>query len=372
MDEKWGMGRSSSSPGFIPVAKHLQKMREPPPMTPAEDEPGRAAALAMTATWPLVEAGFRQDSGPGSRELPRRLSTFIEPMALATLVPLGSTKKQQLQSQLLQRPHGGPQEQALGGPLRKYIARRCFEVQHSSMEEPLCAYKSLEASQMRWPHSFRRFHLTDGIRVTDNDTIVVSARDHTTMTKTGRSRASTGHVTFSHTHLTKLTLDSQELGQILAEHPPGGAYAWTLRELERVFRTRTGRTGCWSHYGVPFADFINCFPKSIERFGSKNELLRLRTKSRCGMLERHQEIMTKLAQARLHNQEEEQRRRRAEHLPDIRTNRFKAVFRPSPLCSTQQTASLEKSASLPAGAFSVKASGVQLSSAMEPEAMENS
>merc|ERR1719367_2099665 len=105
---------------------------------------------------------------------------------------------QRLQQSLGERTSGGPKEQMRSAPERLRCTRNC-EIMHSSLEEPLSHYKSLEPSRPHWPSSHRRFHLDNGIRVLDHDTVVIDAHDTMRKTKKGMMRCSSGTVTYSNT-----------------------------------------------------------------------------------------------------------------------------------------------------------------------------
>jgi len=207
----------------------------------------------------------------------------------------GLSKEQRKQQLLGQRRRGGPLEQVVSAPLRLSRTRET-EVCHSFMEEPLSRYKKLEPSRPHWPKHFRRFHLMDGIRVQDQDTVILSARDRIYKTKRGQLRNSSGSITYSASHLLKVELDVEDLANIARCHPPGGAHDWTLPKLEWVFKERTGRVGSWAHYEVPFRSFLALFPKTFEFVGDK--FVRLRHRSMSRVLDKPQEAIIRLARAR--------------------------------------------------------------------------
>lgn len=227
-----------------------------------------------------------------SQSLPDMSATFNTVTSEMT-----ETKEQRMQRTLGMRDRGGPREQVLSPPQRLRHTRG-VEVLHSSLEEPLSHYKTLEPQVPRWPSTWRRYHLNHGIRVIDQDTVMVSARDKLCKTKMGLQRSSSGTVTYSHTHLTKVQLDVEVLGQICGEGIPGGGHAWTPAKMERIFRERTGRPGSWAHYEVPFKKFLELFPKTFELFGPEQCFVRLRKKGRNLVLDVTEDAIVRLARAR--------------------------------------------------------------------------
>lgn len=207
------------------------------------------------------------------------------------------THHQTLQLSLTQRERGGPLEQTGSTASRLRNTRSC-EILHSSMEEPLARYKSLESLKPRWQASWQRYHKDNGIRVVDQDTIVVSARDKVEQTKKGLLRSSSGSVTYSHTHKLKAQLDVEALADILADPPPGGGHYWTPRRLEFIFKERTGRPGSWVHYDVGIKAFLVLFPRTFEVFGPKQDYIRLVRKVRSPVLDNAEDAMVRLAQAK--------------------------------------------------------------------------
>jgi len=204
-----------------------------------------------------------------------------------------------LQRALGQRDRGGPHEQTMSKPQRLAMTRS-GEITHSSLHEPLTAWKSLESHNPRWPSTWRRYHLNHGIRVVDHDTVVVSARDKVQMTPNGLFRSSTGSVTYSHTQKNKAELEVQELAHILLNGPPGSSQLWTPEKLERLFKERTGRCGVWGHYDIGLRAFLLCFPKTFELYGTNHEFVRLKRARSTRILDNVEEAMTRLARARVH------------------------------------------------------------------------
>jgi len=202
-----------------------------------------------------------------------------------------------LQQSLSVRRSGGPQEQTRSKPSRLRNTRSCC-ILDSSLEEPLTYYKGLEPVKPHWPHSWRRLHLTEGIRVRDMDTVVVPSRDCLTKTKKGMLRSSSGTVTYSSTHAHKVELDAQALVGILQDGVPGGRQYWTPPRLAVEFQTRTGRSGVWKHYEIGINTFLLVFPKTFDLFGPSMEFVRLHRQS-CQMLLDHiEDAMTRLAMCR--------------------------------------------------------------------------
>lgn len=210
------------------------------------------------------------------------------------------TAHQKLQRSLVDHPSrrgGGPREQTMSPPQR-LRGTRSTEILHSSLEEPLSNYKSLEPVRPRWPTYWRRFHLNDGIRVKDQDTVLVESCDKHVKTKKGLIRDSSGFVTYSETHRRKAEIDVMFLAQILNGGIPGGGHAWTPRKLERIFKERTGRRGTWVEYEVPIKHFISLFPKTFEQFGPDMQFVRLRHMLRPQVMDSTEDAMARLACAR--------------------------------------------------------------------------
>lgn len=245
------------------------------------------------------------------------------------------TVHQQLQRSLSQRSGGGPFEHIRSLPARLRNTRSC-DIMHSSMEEPLSPYKSLESLRPRWQSTHHKFHLTDGMWVADQDTIVLSARDKLTKTKHGLVRTSSGTVTFSNTHREKAELDVQLLADIISEGVPGGGHNWTPKKLEHVFQMRSGRPGVWAHYEVPFVAFLHLFPRTFEMFGN-NGYVRDRARRTRGtkILDNMEDAVARLARARESGavekfaQPDGGKSHKSEDLalPELKQHRFKAAFR---------------------------------------------
>lgn len=209
------------------------------------------------------------------------------------------TRHQMLQRALAERKSGGPHEQTRSKAFRLQATRSC-EVSHSSLEEPLTHWKSLESLKPQWPHSIRRYHKDHGIRVVDNDTVVISARDQVQKTPNGLIRSSSGSVTYSHTQRQKAEIEVQELAHILSDGPPSGSPGWTPKKLEWIFKERAGRPGVWGHYNIGIKAFLLCFPKTFEMYGNGQEFVRLRRARNTIVLDDAEEAMTRLARARWH------------------------------------------------------------------------
>jgi len=233
------------------------------------------------------------------------------------------------------RERGGPREQVRSAPERLRSARSC-EVLHSSLAEPLQAYKSLEPLRPHCPKSWRRFHLKEGFRVADQDTVVVPANDTLRKTRKGLARSSGGTVTYSATHRLKVELDVQEIAQILGGDVPGGGIAWTPRRLEWIFKERTGRPGCWVHYDLGIKGFLGLFPKSFEFFAD-GRYVQLRRRLGTTVLDDIEGSMVRLARSRHDGVLEhvvgvatdaKVDVARTMSLPQLRTHRFKSVYVP--------------------------------------------
>lgn len=276
------------------------------------------------------------------------------------------TPHQRLQRSLYDRRRGGPIEQTQSAPQRMRNTRST-EILHSSLEEPLSTYKSLEPVRPRWPTYWRRYHLCHGIRVKDQDTILVEANDKHVKTKKGLIRTSSGFVTYSETHRRKVELDVVFLAQVLNGGIPGGGHAWQPRKLERVFKERCGRDGTWNHYEIPLKHFLTLFPKTFEQFGPDLQFVRLRHMLKPQLMDNTEDAMSRLALARergfiephphidgtvgLHNEElqevfaamDEGRpdspgpglekvkaglRGKTPNLPELRNQRVKAAYKP--------------------------------------------
>lgn len=194
--------------------------------------------------------------------------------------------------------HGGPHhELTMSRPSRFRKTRSCA-ILDSTLEEPLTYYKSLEPVKPHWPHTWRRLHLTEGIRVRDMDTVVVPSRDTLTKTKKGMLRSSSGTVTYSAVHACKVELDAQILAQICGDGVPGGGHAWTPSRLSVEFQTRTGRSGVWVHYEIGITSFLLVFPKTFDLFGPGRQYVRLHRPSRLTVLDKTEDAMVRLAMCR--------------------------------------------------------------------------
>jgi len=213
--------------------------------------------------------------------------------------PLGriETPHQTLQRSLEKRRGGAPIEQCMSPPQRLRSLRNT-EILHSSLEEPLSTYKSLEPIRPKWPAYWRRLHLNDGIRVKDQDTILVEARDQHVKTRKGLIRVSSGHVTYSESHRAKAEIDVMMLAQIVNGGVPGGGHAWTPQKLQIVFKERTGRHGTWKNYEVPLKHFLSLFPKTFEQFGPDMRFVRLRHTLRPALMDSTEDAMARLACAK--------------------------------------------------------------------------
>jgi len=263
------------------------------------------------------------------------------------------TIHEHLQHGLAQRMGGGPREQIRPAPHR-HRNTRCCEITHSSMQDSLTSYKTLEPHQPHMKYAMRRYHLTDGFKCFDSDTVMVQAGDMLTKTKNGLLRASSGTVTYSETHKKKLELDMQELTRILAhEGVPGGGHAWTPKKLERIFKERTGRPGVWGHYELEFLQFLKCFPRTYDIF-KQGEYIRLQRQRKTVMMDSGEDAMVRLARARefghvqphavvtgqgheqaqdfihrfeLHDEQESLDKAKPVLLPHLRHTRVKTAFR---------------------------------------------
>lgn len=279
---------------------------------------------------------------------------------------LDETLHQKMQRALYDRHGGGPHEQC-GSPPQRLRKTRITEISHSSMEEGLSSYKSLEPFRPNQPYNHRRYHLNHGIRVKDQDTVVVDSCDIHKKTKKGLLRESSGTVTYSDTHRRRVELDVIELARILDGGIPGGGHAWTPKKLERVFRERTGRPGVWAHYEISLKHFLQLFPKTIEQFGPDHQFVRVRHHGTTSVLDVSEDAMRRLACARergyieqhpvvdgtvrLHSEEldelfettenspnlkelKERLRAKTPVLPELHGHRIKAAFKARPQSST--------------------------------------
>jgi len=318
------------------------------------------ANRGMAQSMPDLAASGLSWQSPGDSPGGRGLSETGENWALQP----AETPHQRMQRSLFERRRGGPHEQTQSAPQRLRNTRGT-EILHSSLEEPLSSYKSLEPSRPKWPTYWRRYHLNHGIRVKDQDTIVVEANDKHIRTKKGLLRESSGFVTYSETHRLKAEIDVIFLAQVLGGGIPGGGHAWTPRKLERIFKERTGRDGTWCHYEVPIKHFLTLFPKTFEQFGADLQFVRLRHMLKPSLMDNTESAMARLALAKergyieaqphlegtvgLHNEElhdmfeaiDESRpgspslaevrnnlRAKTPNLPELRNQRIKAAYKP--------------------------------------------
>ncbi|CAE8587153.1 unnamed protein product [Polarella glacialis] len=248
------------------------------------------------------------------------------------------TRHQSLQRSLGEREQGGPHEQIRSKPARLRFTRSC-EILHSSLEEPLASWKTLEPQMPHWPSTWRRYHLTDGIRVVDQDTVMIEARDTLGKTQKGLLRSSSGTVTYSSSHRLKVELDVEILAQILGEGIPGGAHAWTPSKLQQFFFMRTGRRGSWEHYRVGIVPFMMLFPKTFDLLGPNSENVRLVRKVGTVVLDNIEDALVRLSRSREtdaiehHLPEDGMREARniseVRVLPEVRSNRLKVGYYPS-------------------------------------------
>jgi hypothetical protein len=187
--------------------------------------------------------------------------------------------------------------------------------------EPLTRWKTLEPLYPRWPNTWRRYHLLEGIRVVDQDVVNLSARDQVVKTVKGGIRHSSGIVAFDTQHQQKIMIDADDLINILVTKPNGSTTAWTLARLEREFRTLFGRPGSWWHYELPFVTFLSVFPKTFEVFGTYSEYVRLKhpwsTATRARILDHKNEVMTSLARLKEPGLVQYQRSAKLNELPNI-------------------------------------------------------
>lgn len=218
----------------------------------------------------------------GDRELDRRHPVTI----------------QRHQARLSDRHTGGPHEQQ-GTKAQRLRRTRSTPILLNSLYEPLTRWKTLEPLYPRWPQTWRRYHLLEGIRVVDQEVVNVSARDQVTKTPKGGIRHSSGMVSFDTQHQQKIMIDADDLIEILVTKPNNSTTAWTLAQLERQFRTLFGRPGTWWHYEIPFVTYLSVFPKTFEVFGTRKEYVRLKhpwsTSTRARVLDHKDEVMTSLA-----------------------------------------------------------------------------
>mmetsp|Transcript_7309 Transcript_7309/g.16591 ORF Transcript_7309/g.16591 Transcript_7309/m.16591 type:complete len:284 (+) Transcript_7309:1-852(+) len=250
--------------------------------------------------------------------------------------PRDESRHQTLQRSLLERERGGPREQQGSTPFRLRNTRSC-DIIHSSLEDPLSRYKSLEVMRPQWQGSWHRYHGDRGYRVADQDTIVVTAYDTVQKTKKGLMRSSSGSVTYSHTHKLKAEIDVDMLVQILGDGVPGGGHMWTPRRLEWIFKERTGRPGTWVHYEVGIKAFLGLFPKTFEMMGPNHDYVQLKRNVKAPM-DNVEDAIVRLAKGResgfIQPFTSVDGIKAVDHqqpaLPAInKTHRFKAIFTPS-------------------------------------------
>jgi len=269
-----------------------------------------------------------------------QMSSSAPSFLVPSITADGRSLHQEMQSKLQDRPKGGPHEQVRSIVNRHRHTRGC-EIQHSSMEDCLSSYKTLEPTSHHKRYTMRKYHLDDGYKCFDQDTIVVSARDSLFKTRNGHLRSSTGVVTYSDTQRKKLELDVQELTRILANegHPQGGHF-WTPKKLERVFKYRSGRPGVWGHYDVPFGDFLKMFPRTFDIF-NHGENVRLQGTRKAVVVDIGEDAVVRLARARTHGHVEGHVevdgcnhgkggltfKEPPKILPDLHKHRMKAVFK---------------------------------------------
>jgi hypothetical protein len=237
------------------------------------------------------------------------------------------SRHQLLQMSLASNSTGGPYEQR-GSTAKRLRNTRSCQIYHSSLQEPLAPYKSLEPLNPRWPRTFHRLHLHHGIRVVDQDTIVVSARDKIEKTRKGLVRTSSGTVTYSATHRLKVELDVEMLAQICGDDVPGGGHSWTPKRLEWVFKERTGRPGSWKHYDIGMTNFLCLFPKTFELFAG-NTFVRLRRgKGRGHVLDHVEDVMAHLGQVAALGPGALSKSQSDSILPELGAHRMKAAYVP--------------------------------------------
>jgi len=278
--------------------------------------------MLQSASAPSLES-TKKSFFEGSRQL-----------SVTHLSEFGETVHQALQKSLGQRSNGGPFEHIRTAPFRLRNTRSC-DIVHSSMEDPLASYKTLEPLHHHYKYGQRRYHKDHGYKCFDTDTIVVAARDHLLKSKTGLLRTSTGSVTYSDTHRKKLELDGQELTRIVAhEGIPGGGHAWTLPKLERVFKERTGRVGFWNHYEIPFIAFLRSFVKTFA-FYNHGEFVKLLNTRKPTVMDDFEDVLVRLAKAREYGFIEQTtnivgdglQRQTPVGLPELKRHRAKITFR---------------------------------------------
>jgi len=191
-------------------------------------------------------------------------------------------------------------------PVQKLRRSRSTPILHADIHEPAVDYKILVDDKIRWPHTFHRYHLIDGISVVDHGRVVLSARDQAYRTKMGKYRNSSGTVTYNYDSYVKVCLDADCLGDVLNDYPPNGVSAWKIHDVEHHFRLRQGRPGVWKDYKLPLASFFSLFRRTFELYGThadkNSSYVRLRHKwganSRPKVIDNIEEIMIHLARLR--------------------------------------------------------------------------
>eukprot|EP00929_Paragymnodinium_shiwhaense_P063439 TRINITY_DN31686_c0_g1_i1.p1 TRINITY_DN31686_c0_g1~~TRINITY_DN31686_c0_g1_i1.p1 ORF type:complete len:325 (-),score=33.89 TRINITY_DN31686_c0_g1_i1:141-1115(-) len=179
-------------------------------------------------------------------------------------------------------------------------ARRCTEVLHRFCNQPLPWYKVLEPSRPEWPNAWRWYHPKDGIRVLDEDTIVVSAKDRRVRTKAGLLPKSSGHVTYSASDRMRFELDAEDLATILRDSHCYNSKIWTIPKLEKTFKYKLGRSGSWKSVGLELDAFLSLFPRTFEVFGASDFVRVLHSTTRATnrvLVDDGQDVMVRLALA---------------------------------------------------------------------------
>jgi len=165
------------------------------------------------------------------------------------------------------------------GGIAKLQRTRSTPIVYSDVIEPLTRYKSLSSLHITRPHTFYRYHLTKGICVQDQDTIVHSARDEHSNGHhpAGLLNRSSGTVKYSFDTKERIMLDVSDVLRILMDKPPNSMFRhWRVEQVEKEFRNRWGRAGTWWDNRLQFCTFLSCFHKTLEVFGENNEYVRIR------------------------------------------------------------------------------------------------
>lgn len=163
------------------------------------------------------------------------------------------------------------------GGIAKLLRTRSTPIINSDVQEPLTRYKTLVNLKTRWPFTFHRYHLDDGITVQDQDCIVHSARDELFKGIKGLQNRSSGIVCYSHDSMERMILDTNDILRIIVDKPPNSRFRlWKVTQLEKEFRNRWGRAGIWWDNKLQFSTFLSCFQKTFEVFGENNCYVRLR------------------------------------------------------------------------------------------------